>query len=161
MPTLARLILITHSMAYHQFAGQAWAKPWIECERKRAGQWWAAMAKLSPRDAVAVVSGYPRGSPEMEACCRRAERVMGKRCVILREPDYLHRDFWRSLRSRQSATLLDDLRQACLNQRDQWNKEEMETLFHARRCAASLVATLTRRNMRINPKTTKLVGWGV
>lgn len=157
---LDRLILLTHPLAYHQFAGQSWAQPWIERERQQVERWLAAARVLGPRDVLAMVSCYPQGPADMEALAHRLTGVLGKRCVVLREPEYRHPDFWRSLSAGLKGDLLDDLAAACTRQGDQWNKEEMETLFHSRRCAQSLAATLRGMGLRVDPAVTKLIAWG-
>ena len=160
MKTLSQLILITHPMAYHQLAAQKWARPWIAAEQRAAKRWYAACAKLPVNAAVAIVGCYKANPADMESVCAKMREVLGDRTVVLQEPEYLHPDHWQGLSREDEAARFDDLRLALLNQRDAWNKEEMETFFHSRRCVRRLCNELESRGMSIDAST-RLLGWGV
>lgn len=160
MTTLRRLILLTHPMAYHSLAGQAWAQPWIARERAMAGPWLAAIAALGRDELAAVVSAHPCGPAPMEEFCVRAERACGDRCVILRQPDARSPLFWAFDDPADERGCLDDLRCAWTGQGDAWNREEMDTMLHARRGAAAIRDACRRRGLRLDPRRTVLEGWG-
>lgn len=160
MKTLSQLILITHPMAYHQFAAQAWARPWIAAERRAATRWYDACAKLPGDAAMATVGCYKANPADMESVCVRAREILGDRAIALQEPEYLHPDHWQGLSRDDEAAMFEDLRIALLRQGEAWNKEEMETLFHSRACVRRLRSELAGRGMRIDTNT-RLLGWGV
>jgi hypothetical protein len=147
-------------MAYQGFAGTAWASPWVRHERLMKTRWLEAMAVLPADSAVAIVSAHPRGPDHMEDICAQAQAILGDRCFCLREPEFGSREFWMQNKGKAGDPLFHDLRDAMLAQGVTWNKEEMETLFHARICAMAFFKMVSHRRMRLDLQTVECEGWG-
>lgn len=147
-------------MAYQQFGDAPWAQPWIQREREIAPRWIEAIRALSTDAAVAIVSFYKGGPAAMEAFAAQAEAALGARCITLREPDWLHPDFWSRVQGDEASRCLRDLRDACLTQGEAWNKEEMTTLFHARSCSIGLLAAMRDRGLTMDISSVECEGWG-
>lgn len=163
MTLLKRLVLLTHPLAHAQFGDAAWAKPFIAVERIVEERWWAAARAMGDDEAIAIVTCDPVGPAAMESCCARATAILGDRCFVLREPDYLRAEFWQFPGGAGDATargVFDDLRQACIRQGADWNKEEFETSFHTRRCSGALRRMAAERGMAIDPAATRVETWG-
>lgn len=165
--TLRKLHWLIHGLCYSEMACRQPARAeedtfrdFLAFERGRIARWDARVQAFPPDEAL-VILPWPHfdtgPAVDFEA---RAARLLGDRCFLLDAPYPSSPSFWQGAHPDFLRGVAEDLRDACLNQGSDWNKEEMTTALLSRSCARQMLGLMGSRGLAWDPATVQSEGWG-
>ena len=135
--------------------------PYYEREKRCADLWRAQVKKLSATEALVVIPWSGKANGPVHRFNAFADSLLGDRFFLLDRPDPYQPLFWQDCQDSTFAqTIVKELQDALVRQKEKWNKEELFTTLHAIRCCQQLVDLASQRKLHFDPATLQSEAWG-